>query len=69
MDAELLGAEAARLGAAAVEAMPRALLALARTRLDAGESDDVAALTPAYVALPRGVKRAAEDLGWSPDLR
>ncbi len=69
MDAELLGAEAARLGAAAVEAMPRALLALVRARLDAGENDDVAALTPAYVALPRGVKRAAEDLGWSPDLR
>lgn len=69
MDAEPLGAEAARLGAAAMRAMPRALLALARARLDAGESDDVAALTPAYVALPRGVKRAAEDLGWSPDLR
>jgi len=69
MDAELLGEEAVRLGAAAVNAMPRALLTLARTRIDAGETDDVAQLTPAYVALPRGVKRAAEDLGWSPDLR
>ena len=69
MDAELLGEEAARLGAAAVEAMPVALLELAARRLDAGEADDIADLTPAYVALPRGVKRAAEDLGWSPDLR
>jgi tRNA threonylcarbamoyladenosine biosynthesis protein TsaB len=69
MPADLLGEEAVRLGAAAVEGMPTALLALARERLDAGERDDVAELTPAYVALPRGVKRAAEDLGWSPDLR
>jgi tRNA threonylcarbamoyl adenosine modification protein YeaZ len=69
MDAELLGAEAARLGAAAVEAMPGALLELARARSVTGHTDDVAELTPAYVALPRGVKRAAEDLAWSPDLR
>ena len=61
--------EAADLGAKAVEAMPAALFELARTRLAAGEADDAAELTPAYVALPRGVKRAAEDLGWSPDLR
>ena len=69
MDAELLGEEAARAGAAAVEGMPATLLQLAAARLEAGETDDVAELTPAYVALPRGVKRAAEDLGWSPDLR
>lgn len=69
MDAALLGAEAARLGGVAVEGLPRALLRLARARLDAGETDDVAALTPAYVALPRGVKQAADELGWSPDLR
>ena len=69
MDGELLGEEAARLGAAAVEAMPVALLELAARRLSTGEADDIADLTPAYVALPRGVKRAAEDLGWLPDLR
>ena len=69
MGAEALGEEAARRGATAVEGMPSALLAIARSRLAAGDSDDVAELTPAYVALPRGVKRAAEDLGWSPDLR
>jgi len=69
MEPDVLGAEATRLGRAAVEGMPAALLALARERLEAGEQDDVAELIPAYVALPRGVKRAAEDLGWSPDLR
>ena len=64
-----LGEEASRLGAAALDGMPDALLALARERLEAGTADDVAELVPAYVALPRGVKHAAEDLGWSPDLR
>ena len=66
---EPLGGGAADLGAAAVEGLPAALLRLAVTRLVDGQTDDVAELTPAYVALPRGVKRAAEDLGWSPDLR
>lgn len=69
LDEGSLGEEAARLGSAAVEGLPGALLELARARLEAHEPDDVARLTPAYVALPRGVKRAAEDLGWSPDLR
>lgn len=69
MDAESLGEEAVRLGAAAVEGMPAAMLELARSRLARGQTDDPAELTPAYVALPRGVQRAAEDMGWSPDLR
>ncbi|MFV2062657.1 MAG: tRNA (adenosine(37)-N6)-threonylcarbamoyltransferase complex dimerization subunit type 1 TsaB [Chloroflexota bacterium] len=65
---EVLGPEAQRLGAAALEGMSEALLALARERL-AAAPDDVAELIPAYVALPRGVTRAADELGWSPDLR
>jgi tRNA threonylcarbamoyl adenosine modification protein YeaZ len=69
MDPELLGPAAAAEGAAAVEGLAAALLGIAAGRLAAGEQDDVAELTPAYVALPRGVTRAAEDLGWSPDLR
>ncbi len=64
-----LGEDAVRRGRAAVDGMPAAILELAHMRLQAGEVDDIAELTPAYVALPRGVKRAAEDLGWSPDLR
>jgi len=66
---DVLGADAARLGTIAVEGLPAALLALARERLAAGALDDPAELTPVYVALPRGVRRGAEELGWSPDLR
>ncbi len=69
VDPGLLPEAAVRLGTAALEGLPDALLSLARERLVAHGGDDVAKLIPAYVALPRGVKRAAEELGWSPDLR
>jgi tRNA threonylcarbamoyladenosine biosynthesis protein TsaB len=69
LDSALLGDAAARLGEAAVAGLPAALLALAAERLQAGERDEPAELVPAYVALPRGVQQAAEELGWSPDLR
>ncbi len=69
MPSDLLGAEAARIGAAALDGMGEALLSIARERLQAVGGDDVSGLVPAYVALPRGVRQAAEDLGWSPDLR
>jgi tRNA threonylcarbamoyl adenosine modification protein YeaZ len=69
MDAGILGAAAAAAGRQAIGEMPAAILAAAHERLDAGDTDAVAELVPAYVALPRGVTRAAEDLGWSPDLR
>ena len=69
MDPEPLGEEAVRWGKTALEGLPSALLALARHRLAAGMSDDIAELVPAYVALPRGVAQAADELGWSPDLR
>lgn len=64
-----LGEAAAWLGEAAVAGLPAALLALAAQRLAAGELDAPAGLVPAYVALPRGVSQAAEELRWSPDLR
>jgi tRNA threonylcarbamoyl adenosine modification protein YeaZ len=69
MDPEPLGVEAADWGKAALEGLPSALLALAHDRLAHGTSDDIAGLVPAYVALPRGVAHAADELGWSPDLR
>lgn len=69
LDPDVLGPEAAELGRRALDGLPAALLALAVDRLSAGPGDDVADLVPAYVALPRGVSRGAEDLGWSPDLR
>jgi hypothetical protein len=37
--------------------------------LAAGDADDVAALVPAYVALPRGIARVTVEMEWSPDLR
>ena len=66
---DVLGPAAVRLGLAALEGLPAAMLALAGERLRAGDVDDVSELVPAYVALPRGVSRAADELGWSPDLR
>ncbi len=69
VDPEVLGTEAARLGVAAIDGLPAALLTLARERFAAGQADELAELVPAYVALPRGVEQAPEDLGWSPDLR
>lgn len=69
LGAEVLGADAARLGEAAVQGLAAALLAVAWSRLDAGDADDLATLVPTYVALPRGVRQGPEDLAWSPDLR
>lgn len=69
MEPESLGQAAARLGTLALDGLPSALLALARDRLATGTTDDIAELVPAYVALPRGVAHAADELGWSPDLR
>lgn len=69
LDEHVLGAAAVRIGAAALEGLPGAMLAMAQERLIAGHTDDPAGLVPAYVALPRGVIHEAEDLAWSPDLR
>ena len=69
LSGELLGAEASARGEVAIDGLPRALLALAQARHARGEVDDAATLTPAYVALPRGVGWSAEEVGWSPDLR
>jgi tRNA threonylcarbamoyl adenosine modification protein YeaZ len=69
LGAEVLGADAARLGEAAVRGLAAALLAVAWSRLEAGDADDLATLVPTYVALPRGVRQGPEELAWSPDLR
>jgi tRNA threonylcarbamoyl adenosine modification protein YeaZ len=56
-------------GTNAVKGMAAALARLGARRLADGQADDVAALVPAYVALPRGIARAAVEMAWSPDLR
>ena len=56
-------------GESALEGIARAMARLGVARLDAGKHDEVALLTPAYVALPRGIAQAAVDMTWSPDLR
>jgi tRNA threonylcarbamoyladenosine biosynthesis protein TsaB len=61
--------QAAELGRQAVAGLGAAMLAIGAGRLAAGASDDVATLVPAYVALPRGIGQAAEQVQWSPDLR
>jgi tRNA threonylcarbamoyladenosine biosynthesis protein TsaB len=61
--------DAIERGQTALEGLARALATLGARRLDRGERDDVALLTPAYVALPRGIAQAAVDMAWSPDLR
>ena len=45
-------------GAAALDALPAALVRLGAARLARGERDDPATLAPDYVTLPRGVNRA-----------
>ena len=59
----LVAGDAARAGLGA------ALLSLLTDRLAAGSTDDVAALIPAYVALPRGIGAVAAGAGWTPEIR
>lgn len=66
---DVLGAAAAALGEAAVDALDAVLVEAASERLLRGEADDAAAMVPRYVALPRGVAAAAGEVRWSPDLR
>ena len=56
-------------GATALHGLARALAALGVAALADGRQDDVARLVPAYVALPRGIEKAAAEMTWSPDLR
>jgi tRNA threonylcarbamoyl adenosine modification protein YeaZ len=66
---ELLGSDATRLGAAALEGLAASLLEMGAARLADARLDDPATLVPAYVASPRGIRHGPMELGWSPDLR
>lgn len=61
--------DAVERGEAALAGLGRALADLGRPALESGNTDDVARLVPAYVALPRGIAKAAAEMTWSPDLR
>ena len=61
--------EAQERGLRALEGLAASLARLGAQRLASGGSDDVALLVPAYVALPRGIAKAAAEMEWSPDLR
>lgn len=64
-----IAADACELGLAAQAGLGAALLAAGREALDLGRTDDVAALVPAYVTLPRGIAARAEMIEWSRDHR
>jgi hypothetical protein len=57
--------DAVARGAAALEGLPAALVALGGARLVAG-ADDGASVAPEYVTLPRGVAAVAGEVAWSP---
>lgn len=67
--ADDIAADARTRGTSALRGLARALAALGTAALKDGKDDDVARLVPAYVALPRGIAKAAAEMTWSPDLR
>jgi tRNA threonylcarbamoyl adenosine modification protein YeaZ len=67
--AEDVSDDAIERGQRAVAGLARALVTLGAKALADGRSDEVERLVPAYVALPRGIARAAAEMTWSPDLR
>ncbi|HYI21542.1 MAG TPA: tRNA (adenosine(37)-N6)-threonylcarbamoyltransferase complex dimerization subunit type 1 TsaB [Candidatus Limnocylindrales bacterium] len=69
LDAPLVSEAAIERGRQAMEGLAAALARLGAARLTAGEADDLAELVPAYVALPRGIAKAAAEMEWLPDLR
>lgn len=56
-------------GGTAMAGLAQALGRIGALELAEGQSVDPQTLVPAYVALPRGIARAAADMEWSPDLR
>jgi tRNA threonylcarbamoyl adenosine modification protein YeaZ len=69
LDDPALPLEALERGRLALDGLGRAMLALGSAAIGVGRHDDVAALVPAYVALPRGIAPPVGGATWSPDLR
>ena len=68
-DAEDISDEDEARGELALQGLARAIATLGTAALRAGRVDDVERIVPAYVALPRGIAKAAAEMTWSPDLR
>lgn len=68
LDDPAIADEARRRGAGALDGLARAMLRLGAAALAGGQADDVAALVPAYVTLPRGIAPWQGGAAWSPDL-
>jgi tRNA threonylcarbamoyl adenosine modification protein YeaZ len=62
-------AEALERGEDARRGLGAALVSLGAARLATGDADDLAALVPEYVTLPRGVRAEGGEVSWSRDLR
>ena len=62
-------AEALERGQLARDGLAAALLRLGAGRLEATGGDDLEALVPDYVTLPRGVTATTGEVAWSHDLR
>ena len=62
-------ADAIARGDAARDGLAAALYRLGMARLAAGEPDDLAALVPEYVTLPRGIRASSGEMAWSRDHR
>jgi tRNA threonylcarbamoyladenosine biosynthesis protein TsaB len=67
--ADDLSDDAIGRGEVAMRGLAFALATLGTKALDEGRADDIETLVPAYVALPRGIAKAAAEMTWSPDLR
>ena len=61
--------EALERGEAARRGLGAALISLGAARLAAGDVDDLAALVPEYVTLPRGIRAEGGEVSWSRDPR
>lgn len=62
-------ADALERGEQARNGLGAALIRIGAERLRSGTVDDLAALVPEYVTLPRGVTSQAGEVAWSRDLR
>ena len=65
---EAVGPDAHGLGRLALRGLGAALLAAGAGQLRTGRADDLAALVPAYVTLPRGLEGISAGSVWSPEL-